>query len=163
MRIVLTKISDQQHGLEIVRDDGSRDTIELVTREALFHDFLHHAVESSTPTRAGFWSALAKGKTFADLSDPTSMPVKESATTPYAEGVVGMMSGVMGLPQDQAFAKLCWFHESQGQEPPTWCTESFVAEVFKRMRQLQGQWKATPYGESMEISWVEAGPRAGST
>jgi hypothetical protein len=156
MRIVLTKISDQRHGLELVRRDGSRERIELVTREALFHDFLHYAVESSLPTRKGFWGTLASGKTMADLNDRSGAAVRENAGTLYAvEGAVGLMTGVVDLPEDQAFAKLRWYAESQGQELPAWCTEPFVAEVRELMRRLQGRWKATPYGESMEIAWVE--------
>jgi hypothetical protein len=158
MRILLTKISDQRHALEIVRIDGSRETVELVTREALFHDLLHYAVESSLPTRCGFWGTLASGKTMDDLNDRTGESVKENANTLYlVEGIVGVMSSVVHMPVDQAFAKLRWFSESQGQEPPEWCTESFVAEVSERMRRLQGQWKATSYGESMEIAWIETG------
>jgi len=156
MRILLTKISDQRHALELFRSDGSRDRVELVSREALFHDFLHYAVESSLPTQRGFWGTLASGKTMADLDDRTGAAVKENAGTLYAvEATVGLMTGVVDLPDDQAFAKLRWYQETQGQEPPAWCTEAFVAEVRERMRRLQGQWKATPYGESMEIVWAE--------
>jgi hypothetical protein len=159
MRILLTKVSDQRHALEIVRSDGSRETVELVTREALFHDLLHYAVESSLPTQRGFWGTLAGGRTMADLNDRTGVSVKENAETLYmAERIVGIMSSVMKMPVDQAFAKLCWFSESQGQELPEWCTERFVAEVSEHMRRLQGQWKAIPYGESMEIVWTETGP-----
>lgn len=159
MRILLTKISDQRHALEIVRTDGSRETVELVTREALFHDLLHYAVESSLPTQGGFWGTLASGKTMDDLNDRTGESIKENANTLYeVEGIVGVMSSVMRRPVDQAFAKLRWFSESQGQEPPPWCTASFVAEVSERMRRLQGKWKATSYGESMEIAWTETGP-----
>jgi hypothetical protein len=158
MRILLTKISDQRHALEIVREDGSRETVELVTREALFHDMLHHAVESALPTQGGFWGALASGKTMLDPNDRTGESVKKNADTLYrVEGIVGVMSSVVEMPLTQAFAKLRWFSESQEQELPAWCTESFVAEVSERMRRLQGQWKATPYGESMEIAWVRTG------
>lgn len=159
MQILLTKISDQRHALELVRTDGSRETIELVTREALFHDLLHYAVESTLRTQRGFWGTLASGKTMADLNDRTGEAVKENAATLYrVEGIVGAMSNVVAMPVDRAFAKLRWFSETQGQEPPEWCTESFVAEVSERMRRLQGQWKATPYGESMKIVWAEIGP-----
>lgn len=159
MRILLTKISDQRHALELIRSDGSRESVELITREALFHDLLHYAVESSLRMQGGFWGTLASGKTMADMNDRTGESVKENADTLYAvEGIVGMMSGVMAMPVDEALAKLRWFSESQGQKPPDWCTESFVAEVSERMRRLQGQWKATPYGESMELAWVETEP-----
>ena len=158
MRIVLKKISDQQHALEIVRTDGSREIVELVTREFLFHDLLHYSVESSLPTQHAFWGTLASGKTMSDVNDRTFEPVKENVETlALVEGIVGIMSGVMGMPVDQAFAKLRWFSESQGQKPPEWCTENFVAEVSECMRRLQGEWKATPYGETMEIEWIETG------
>lgn len=157
MQILLTKISNRQHLLEIVRADGSRDAIELVTREALFHDFLHFAVESSLPTQRGFWGTLASGKTMADLNDRTGESVKENAETLFqVEGIVGVMTGVIGLPVNEALAKLRWFRESQGQEPAAWCTESFVADVSEHMRRLQGEWKATPFGEPMEVAWTEA-------
>ena len=155
MRILLTKISDQRHTLELVRADGSRETVDLVTREALFHDLLHFAVESSLPTQGGFWGTLASGKTMPDLNDRTGESVKANADTLYrVEGIVGVTSSVVELPVEQAFAKLLWFSESQGQALPEWCTESFVASVCEKMRRLQGQWKATPYGESMELVWV---------
>lgn len=159
MRILLTKVSDRRHLLAIARSDGSRETAELVTREALFHDLLHYAVESTLPTQGGFWGTLASGKTMADLNDRTGESVKEYAATLYlAERIVGVMSSVVTLPVDQAFAKLRWFSEAQRQEPPEWCTERFVAAVCERMRRLQGKWKATPYGESMEIDWEETAP-----
>jgi hypothetical protein len=155
MRILLTKISDRRHALEIVRGDGTRERIELVTREALFHDLLHYAVESAMPTQGGFWGSLASGKSFADLNDRSGASMKEGAATLYAvEAAVGMLSGVVGMPADQAFAKLRWYHETQGQQTPKWCTESFVVEVRERMRRLQGRWKATAYGKSMEVPWV---------
>jgi hypothetical protein len=156
MRILLTKISGDKHALKIVRSDRSQETIELVTREALFHDLLHHAVESALPTDGGFWGTLASGKTFADLNDRSGESTKENAATlNRVEGIVGVMTGVTEMSVDQAFEKLGWFSETQGQEPPEWCTVSFVGDVLKRMRQLQGRWKATAYGATMEIIWVE--------
>ena len=159
MRIRLTKISDQRHALALVRADGSRETVELVTREALFHDLLHFAVESTLPTRDGFWGTLASGKTMTDLNDRTGESVQQNADTLYrVERIVGVMSSVVGMPADQAFARLAWFSETQGQKPPEWCTPTFVAEVCELMRQLQGRWRATPYGESMTITWAETEP-----
>lgn len=164
MRILLTKLSDRLHALEIVRRDGSGETIELVTREALFHDFLHFAVESALPTQGGFWGALANGKTMADLNDRSGASMREYAATIYAvEGAVGMMTGIVDLPQDQAIAKLRWYHETQGQTPPEWCTEAFVASVRECMRRLQGRWKATPFGGAMEMVWAEAGDDSGAS
>jgi hypothetical protein len=159
MHILLTKISSDKHALKIVRSNGSHESIELVTREALFHDLLHHAVESALPTQGGFWGTLASGKSFTDLNDRSGESTKENAAMLYmVEGIVGVMSGITEMPVQQAFEKLCWFSESQGTRLPEWCTVRFVGDVLERMRRMQGQWKAMPYGESMEIVWVEPGP-----
>lgn len=158
MRIVLTKLSDRQHALEIVRGDGSRERVEVVTREFLFHDLLHYAVESAMPTQGGFWGVLARGKTLADLNDRSGEPVREHAgTLGVVEGAVGMLSGAMKRDAADAdvVAAVHGYHASLGREPPPFWTERFVADVRERMRRLQGQWKATPYGESMEIVWDE--------
>ena len=158
MRILLTKISDDRHALEIVRRDGSCDSIELVTREALTHDFIHYTFESLLPTQGGFWGVLASGKTFADLNDRSGESVREH-TEPLAaaEGAAGMLTSVISIPADKAFAKLCWFHESQGQALPHWCTQRFISAACELMRQLKGQWRATRFGETMEIGWTEVG------
>lgn len=159
MHILLTKISGEKHAVKIVRSDRSHESHELVTREALFHDLLHYAVESALPTQGGFWGTLASGKTFSDLNDRTGQSTKENAATLYqVEGIVGVMSGIAEMPVQQAFEKLCWYSESQGQQPPDWCSLEFVSSVLERMRQLQGRWRATPFGESMKVIWEEPVP-----
>ena len=156
MRILLTRVSNQNHRLEVVRSDGSGDATELVTREALFHDLLHYAVESSLPTQRGFWGTLASGKTIADLNDRTGESVKDNAETLYrVEGIVGAMTGVVEMPADQALTRLEWFSESQNQQPPDWCNAAFVTEAVETMRQLQGRWRATRFGEPMELEWPD--------
>ena len=158
MRIRLTKVSDLQHALELVRDDGSCETVELVTREALFHDFLHFAVEHAMGTQGGFWGALASGKTMADLNDRTGATISEFAKTLYeVERAVGMMTGSLKseAPAARAAATMREYHAQLQQGEADWCTEAFVAEVREQMRRLMGQWKSTPFGQSMEIVWVE--------
>jgi hypothetical protein len=159
MHILLTKISGEKHSVKIVRNDRSVESLELVTREALCHDLLHYAVESALPTQGGFWGTLASGKTFSDLNDRTGQSTRENAATLYlVEGIVGVMSGITEMPVQQAFKKLCWYSESQGQELPGWCSPEFVGDVLERMRRLQGRWRATPFGESMTITWDEPTP-----
>lgn len=156
MHILLTKISEDKHSVEITRNDHSRERIELITREALFHDLLHFSVESALPTQGGFWGTLASGKTFSDLNDRSGESTRENAASLHRiEGIVGVMTGIAGMAVQQAYEKLCWFRESQGQAPADWCTMEFVRDVLERMRKLQGQWKATAFGDSMEIVWDE--------
>lgn len=158
MRILLTKISDRHHAVEIVRADGSRDAIELVTREALSHDFLHFAVEASMPTQRGFWGSLASGRTFTDMNDRSGASFRENAVTlGIVEGTVGVMTGYLkqDLREEEAVARFRRSQEELGREAPEWFTERFVTEVRERIRQLHGHWKATPYGQSMQITWAE--------
>ena len=158
MRIRLTKVSDEQHRLEIERDDGSREAIDLVTREALFHDLLHYAVESAMATQGGFWGALAAGKTMADLNDRSGESMREFAVTLLpVEEAVGMMTGVVRSedPDALAAATIRRYHESMERPVPAWCSESFVSEVREQMRQLVGRWRAAPYRHSMEIEWPQ--------
>ena len=162
MRILLTRISNRNHRLELVRHDGSRDSAELVTREALFHDLLHFAVESSLPTDRGFWGTLAGGRTIADLNDRTGESVRENAEMLYqVEGIVGVMTGVAEMSAEEALARLEWFSQSQNQSPPEWCNQRFVASVVENMRRLQGRWRATAFGETMEILWPDSAQKPG--
>lgn len=159
MLIRLTKISDQQHSVELVRSDGSRECIELVTREALVHDFIHYSVEASIPTQSGFWGVLAGGKSFDEMNDRSGESTKEFAETlMMVEGMVGMMTGVIkgDMTPNQAIATIRSYHDGTGQKTPEWLSERFVTDVREHMRRLQGHWKATPYGETMEIEWDEA-------
>ena len=156
MRIRLTKLSDSRHVLDVVHADGTRERVELVSRELLFHDLLHYAVECCLGTQDGFWGALARGKTLADLNDRTGAAM-ESLAGPVAavEQTVGMMTGAVKskAPAAEVVASLRSYHEALGQEPPGWCTESFVEAVRERMRQVLGRWKAVPYRGAMEIEW----------
>lgn len=36
---------------------------------------------------------------------------------------------------------------------PDWLTADLVARVADRYRRLQGQWRATPFGETMELAF----------
>lgn len=162
MQIVLTKLSDRRHAVAIVRSDGTRDAIELVTRETLFHDFLHFAVEASIPTQRGFWGSLAGGKTFADMNDRSGAAFRDNAATlGIVEGTVGMMTGAMkrAASEERIVAEFRRTADELGQAPPAWLDERFVATVRERMRRLLGHWKATPFGASMEVDWPEPEPR----
>ena len=160
MRILLTKLTNTHHALEIVRTDRSRERAELVTREFLFHDLLHYAVEASMGTQEGFWGALARGKTFADLNDRSGAPMQGlSGEIAWVEMMVGMMTGAvkrMDTPDAEIVAALREYHAALGKELPPLITEDFVADVRERMRRLQGHWKATAYRSTMEIAWTES-------
>ena len=57
------------HRLEVFRDDGSCECVELETRSLLLHDLVHYAIEAQAEIRTGFYGLLASGTTLAALGD----------------------------------------------------------------------------------------------
>jgi len=170
MRIVLRKISDEQHALAIVRADGQREEVELETRSLLMHDLIHYAVEAEAKLEGGFWGTLAGGATLAQMGGDgdridralaPARPAPGTAANPATdlaaiERLVGALSAVTkGRTAAELAAGMQRFADAQGARLPAWLTEPFVAAVLERMRRLTGRWRATPYGGTMELRWPE--------
>jgi len=162
MRILLRKISDAKHRLEIVRDDGSREAAELASRSFLIHDFLHYAVETEAGLKASFWGMLASGRTLADVhesmakaTDRVALTRSEAAMT---EAVVGALTGVIQERGDAeaAIAGLTNLFQAQERELPTWLTVTFVERVREQMRRLRGEWRSVPFGGEMALTFSSA-------
>jgi hypothetical protein len=43
---------------------------------------------------------------------------------------------------------------AQGDAAPAWLTPDLVARVKERYRRLYGQWKATPFSATMELTFA---------
>jgi hypothetical protein len=150
MRVRFHKLSDERHALEIVRDDGTHERIECETRSYLNHDLLHLAVESQAALGEGFWGSLAAGATLAAMND-RAMPSSTPAMA-RIEQVVGMLAGLAkGRSGTQIYAALHDYEREQGDALPAWVTEPFVLGVEERLRRLIGHYRATPFGEAMEV------------
>ena len=73
MLIRLTRLTNDRHRLEFVRDDGTREARELQTRSALLHVLVHYAVETEAGLEASFYGQIAAGKTYESLmAEPPS-------------------------------------------------------------------------------------------
>jgi hypothetical protein len=155
MRILVEKLNDARHRLVIERAPGAREAMDCETRSYLLHDFLHYAVESEARLATGLWGNLAAGKTLADMNDRTGASMKDAAPDMGAiEQVVGALHGsTKGIPAAALVAGIRRFAASLGVSMPDWLTEPFVVAVQERMRRLQGQWRATPFGGAMELPW----------
>jgi hypothetical protein len=157
MRILLTRLNDERYALEIVRDDRRRERVELETRSTLHHDFTHFAVEEAAGTDAGFFGSLAAGKTLAELSgrDPSGAP-DYAGEMLQIERTVAVLQGMAKTREDPAavHARITDLLAVQGVSPAPWFTLELVTLVQGRLRQLVGQWKATPYGATMELVWT---------
>jgi hypothetical protein len=155
MLIRLTRLTNERHRFEFVRDDGTRESHELETRGALLHDLVHYAVETEAGLKASFYGRLASGETYeALMTAPATGP--EAMQT---EQVVVRIQGV--AKQDtwssldperfvEEFAAGC---RALGHEAPEWLTGSLVARVHERLRRLQGQWRATPFHQALVLEF----------
>lgn len=172
MRIALHKISDDRHALELIRASGTRERVECETRSFLLHDLLHYAVESQARLSRGFWGELASGKTLAQMNDRTGAEEAAARGVMFAamsselaaiEQVVGVLSGLTkGRSSAELVSGMQRYAENLGTSLPGWVSVQLVDAVQERMRRLVGQWKATPYGGTLELQWEVPAQAAGS-
>ena len=150
LTIRLTRISPTHHRFEYIRADGTGEALELVTREFLTHDLVHFAVESEAGLRGSFYGLLNKIGGYAELTLQGEALGGEAQLT---EMVVGPLQNALGPELDAAAVadRICGFMRDMDLRPPRWLTGAFIAAVRERMRRLQGQWKAVPFGGTMEL------------
>ncbi len=69
------------------------------------------------------------------------------------ERVVGPLTGyVQGrIAATDFLPHLTAAFAASGDAQPPWLTEAFVAGAAARYRSLMGQWRATPFGGTMEV------------
>lgn len=144
-----TRLNPTHHRLEVVRPGGTRWARELETRSVLLHDLVHFAVESEAGLTQSFYGGLAAG---LDYDDPTRATPEARLT----EIVVGsLQSAIKEDVSSSAFAARMGAIAAQMEgETPPWLTAAFVDGARERLRRLQGQWKATPFGETMELRFA---------
>src|SRR3954468_10697080 len=128
MEILLTRLTDDRHRMEIARPDGAREAVTLETRSYLLHDLLHLAIEAEARLTTGFWGCLAAGKTLADMNDRTGAAMNEHAAgIATVEQVVGALtSAAKGAPAGAVLAGLQRWVEAQGRPAPFWLDEPFI-------------------------------------
>ncbi|MFI4933680.1 MAG: hypothetical protein ACHP7N_03605 [Caulobacterales bacterium] len=150
----LTRISPTHHRFDYVRPDGTGEAIEMETRSALFHDLLHFAVESEAGLRGSFYGLLAKVGGYEELIVAGGEALGGEAA--ITERIVGALTGALkgGQIDPEAFqTRMAEYLELYDEKAPRWLTPAFVLAVKERMRQLEGRWKATPFGQTMELAF----------
>lgn len=154
LEVSFTRVSPTHHRFAYRRPDGSGEAVEMETSGLLQHDLLHFAVEAEAGLRGSFYGILAKVGGYEELRVAGGMALGgEIAIT---ERVVGALTGALAQPEldDEAFvAQVREFLDVYDERPPRWLTPAFVVAVRERMRQLEGRWKATPFGETMSLSF----------
>jgi hypothetical protein len=149
-----TRISPTHHRFEYRRADGSGEALEMETRSLLFHDLLHLAVESEAGLRGSFYGILGKIGGYEELSVAGGGALGgEIAIT---ERVVGALTGALeddALDTADFVARVTEYLDFFEERAPRWFTPDFIAAVRERMRRLMGRWKATRFGETMELTF----------
>jgi hypothetical protein len=149
-----TRISPTHHRFEYRRADGSGEAIEMETSSLLFHDLLHYAVESEAGLKGSFYGILGKIGGYEELRVAGGASLGgEIAIT---ERVVGALTGALREEDldDEAFVvQTTEYLDDYDERAPRWFTPAFIGAVRERMRHLMGRWKATPFGETMELSF----------
>lgn len=141
MQIVITKISKDEHKIEIVRQVGTREAAILNSRSFLRHDFAHFAVEAEVPIKLGYWGLVAAG---ASLSGE-GFTGKDIA---LAETLAGPTQTLMRIE-----AEPDRYLELLQRSLPQQATLELAERIYNRARSLVGYWRATPFGSSMSIAW----------
>ena len=142
MEIRFKKLSAEEHELTVVRKDGSTETRVCNSRSFLRHDLAHLAVELELPLARGFWGSVAAG------SDLGGMAIR-GPDIGIAETYAGSVQGLMREETEDPAR----FYEVLMRRRADLMTEELAARICERCRQLRGHWRATPFGETMELSW----------
>lgn len=145
-----TRIAPDRHRFEYVRPDGTGETLELETHSMLTHDLVHFAVETEGALQGSFYGLLAKVGGYESLASQTGGLGGEAMMT---EMVVGPLQGALkgDIDADAFVERVNEYREDMGVDRIGWLTADFVRGAERRFRALEGQWKATPFGATMEL------------
>jgi hypothetical protein len=159
MLIRLTRLTNERHRLEFVRDDGTSEARELETRSALLHDLVHYAVETEAGLEASFYGQLAGGKTYEALT-------AEPSDDPEAMQTEAVVARIQGLAKNNAWSRvdpgsvaesIAAGFRALESTPPTWLTADLIDRVRDRLRRVQGRWRATPFHQTLELDFPARG------
>jgi hypothetical protein len=144
------RLTPTHHEFAYVRADGSGEAVTLETKSLLQHDLIHFAVETEAGLRQSFYGKLASGLTLGRIAAETL--AGEAAAT---ERAVGAMTGALktDAPGERIVAGFQTLGEALGEPATPWFTADFVERARERMRRLEGEWKATPFGGTMSLTF----------
>jgi len=151
----LTQISPTHYRFEYARADGTGESLELATREFLLHDLVHFAVETEAGLRGSINGLLDRIGGYAELSLDGAALGGEAQIT---EMIVGPLQNALGpeMAADAVAERIDSYFRDMELRAPRWFNAGFVETVRERIRQLMGQWKATPFGETMTLRFDPA-------
>jgi hypothetical protein len=155
MQIRLTRLTNERHRLELVRDDGTREAHVLETCSTLLHDLVHYAVESEAGLTASFYGRLARGETYQAMTTVPATGPESSQTEIVVVRIQGIAKNDTWSAVDpQSFVEsIAAAFRVVGDEAPAWLTSSLVMRVRERLRRVLGQWRATPFHQTLALEF----------
>lgn len=122
----------------------------------LLHDLVHFAVETEAGLGDSFYGRLARGLGYGELA-AAGDPAGELLAT---ERVVGAVQGAWrrGYAPEPLAQALRGYFEQLGEAAPAWLGAGLLQRVGERLRQLEGQWRALPFGQTMQLTFAPRGP-----
>jgi len=152
LKVRFTRTAPDRHRFEYVRPDGSGEQLELETHSFLRHDLVHFAVESEAGLKGSFYGLLAKVGGYQELTLAGESLGGEAAQT---ETVVGPLQAALKADFDAgAFVeRVADYRADLDLEPIRWLNAEVMGRIAEQVRRLEGRWKATPFGETMELTF----------
>ncbi|MEO5927337.1 MAG: hypothetical protein ABIO72_01410 [Patescibacteria group bacterium] len=150
--VELARISPTQHRFSYRRPDGTGEALELETKSFLFHDLLHFAVETEVGLQHSFYGNLARSSSYSLLAELNGEAEGEIGMT---ERIVGGLTGFLKQESDRGAFLLLMQNmlDATGEQLPFWLTETSLTNIKERMRRLQGEWNALPFGASIKLDF----------
>ena len=160
MLIRFTRLTNERHRLEFVRDDGTSEARELETRSALLHDLVHYAVETTLGLRQSFFALVASGVDITAFAVPKEkrtfqIPV-EAVQTEHIVGhlQVEMADGALIEDFNGSLAAACLV---LGQAAPPPIPAETLDRLRAQVRDLWRRWQEIPPGGTLELEFPAAG------
>jgi hypothetical protein len=150
------RVSPTHHEFAYARADGSGEALTLETRSFLEHDFIHLALESEARLTEAFFGLLDTGHSYAELSGKAET-LAGGPEARIAEIVIGPLAGVVREQSALSAAEFCSrvadYMSQIGEQVPVWLTPETISRAKERFRRLNGEWKATRFGETMRVTF----------
>lgn len=145
MKILITKINNQQCKYTITRDDGSVEQIVLDLKTYLLHDICHYVVEKHLGYKKGFWGMLAQGHSFRALLGKENTLTEELR---FIEKIVGPIQAVYScyFPKQDLATHIAHLNFDVKEN----VLENSLAEI----KNIVKQWDELTFDRSLELDWV---------
>lgn len=155
MKIGFIRINPDQHTLTVKYKDGNIIEQTLETKSFFTHDLVHFALEETAGLKNSFWGQLAQQHKQERINPMSRDNFKPETEIEFTEVLTGPLMGLTRNPEsvEHVHIMIQELFASYGVETPSYISSEFLNTFLKRFNQINGTWKATPFGESLELEW----------